>query len=138
MADVFSAKKRSWVMSRITSKNTSPETEVFKFLRKNKVHFQKHYKGAPGKPDIAIPRKKIAVMIDGDFWHGRRFRTWKEKMPSEYWVTKIENNIRRDKKNLAALKKNGWHVLRVWEYDLKTEKRRKETLAKILKFITGN
>ena len=79
MADVFSKKKRSEIMSKIRSEETQIEQIVYRYLRKQGVYFQKHYKKAPGSPDIALPKKKIAVFIDGDFWHGWRFSKKKSK-----------------------------------------------------------
>jgi DNA mismatch endonuclease Vsr len=71
MADVFDPGKRSEVMAKIRSKNTKSEVLVFNYLRKNKIYFRKHYDKVLGKPDNALLRKKKAVFIDGDFWHGR-------------------------------------------------------------------
>ncbi|KKR09150.1 MAG: hypothetical protein UT37_C0024G0005 [Parcubacteria group bacterium GW2011_GWA2_39_18] len=68
--DVFSRNKRSEIVSRIRSSDTEIEKDVFRFLRANGIHFQKHYKKAAGCPDIALPNKKRAVFIDSDFWHG--------------------------------------------------------------------
>jgi len=85
-------------MSKIRSKNTIAEKLVFKELRKRKIYSQKHYKKAPGKTDIVLPRKKKAVFIDGDFWHGYKFLKQKESLPKKYWLQKIEGNIARDKK----------------------------------------
>lgn len=121
-------------MSRIRSKNTVIERMVFRFLRENNVYFQKHYDRAPGKPDIALPRKKKAVFIDGDFWHGRDYQVRKNKLP-QYWILKISANIERDKKNRRLLRLQGWEVLRVWELDL--EKKKEKTLNKIYHFLTG-
>lgn len=136
MADIFSKEKRSQIMSLIKPKGTKPETLVFRHLSKQKIHFQKHYKKAVGSPDVAVPSKKLAVFIDGDFWHGWKFSQWKEKIPEKYWQKKIESNIRRDKKTFATLRRNGWKVLRVWEHDLKPKKRER-TLNKITNFIQG-
>lgn len=105
-------------MSKIRSKNTKAELVVFRELRKRKIHFQKHYKKVIGSPDIAIPRKKIAIFIDGDFWHGRNFQRNKSRLPKKYWVRKIGDNIKRDKKNRTKLRKEGWKVLRVWEHEI--------------------
>lgn len=133
MADVFSKKKRSEVMSHIHSKNTLIERIVFRFLRKNNVYFQRHYGRVSGKPDIALPRKKKAVFIDGDFWHGRDYSIRKNKLP-KYWVLKISANQKRDRKTRCLLKQNGWRILRVWEADL--ERKGERTLNKILRFLT--
>ena len=118
MADVFSKEKRSEIMSKIRSKNTKAEVLVFRELRKRGVYFQKHYKRAPGSPDIALPRKKIAIFIDGDFRHGYRFSRGKSRLPKKYWRAKIEGNIKRDRKNRLLLRKAGWKVLRVWEHEI--------------------
>ncbi len=69
MADVFSKAKRSEIMSRIRAKDTRIEKTVFSYLRKKKIYFQKHYSKVAGNPDIALPAEKIAVFINGDFWH---------------------------------------------------------------------
>lgn len=131
--DVFTKKKRSEIMSKIRSKNTKIETIVFRELRRRKIYFQKHYKKAAGNPDIALPRKKRAVFIDGDFWHGYRFNKFKERLPKKYWVEKIEANMRRDKRNKARLRRAGWKVLRVWEHEVL--KREEEIMKRIIDFI---
>jgi len=132
MADVFSVEKRSEVMSKIRSKNTLIERKVFRYLRKNNIYFQKHYDRAPGKPDIALPRKRKAVFVDGDFWHGHDYNKRRKKL-SPYWKLKILTNIKRDRKNRNLLKQQGWKVLEIWELDL--EKREEQTLNKILHFL---
>ena len=135
MADVFSKEKRSEIMSRIRSKGTKAEVKVFRFLRREKIHFQKHYKRASGSPDVALPSRKLAVFIDGDFWHGYQFARWKEKLPKAYWQDKIAANMRRDRRTFAKLRREGWKVMRVWEHEL-TEKRKEKTLEKIRIFLT--
>lgn len=120
-------------MSRIRSSNTSIEKEVFKYLRANKIYFQKHYKNAVGHPDIALPRKKRAIFIDGDFWHGWRFNKNANRLPKVYWREKIQKNIERDRRNTRLLKKAGWNVLRIWEHQLKKDPQK--TLNKIIDFI---
>lgn len=136
MTDVFSKQKRSEIMSLIRSQNTAIEAKVFRFLRKNDIYFQKHYKRAVGSPDIALPRKKIAIFIDGDFWHGWKFKKSKLYSSGEYWRPKIESNILRDRATVRRLKREGWKVLRIWEHDLK--KKEKETLEKIKRFLAGS
>lgn len=105
-------------MSRIRSKNTRVEILVFRELRKSKIYFQKHYKRVIGNPDIALPRKKKAVFIDGDFWHGYQFSKQKKRLPKKYWQGKIESNIKRDRRVKARLKREGWQVLRIWEHEI--------------------
>lgn len=116
--DVFTKEKRSEIMSKIRSKNTKVELQVLRELRKRGIYFQKHYKRAPGSPDIALPRKKIAIFIDGDFWHGYKFSINSERLTKKYWRKKIESNMRRDKSNRAKLRRSGWKVVRVWEHEV--------------------
>jgi len=124
-------------MSRIRSKNTEAERIVFSFLRKEKVYFQKHYRRALGSPDLALPRKKKAVFIDGDFWHGRSFeRIAKGRAPNDYWVVKIKTNMKRDKRQRSDLKKAGWKILEIWESDIKRKSGRLENLKKIKTFLS--
>ena len=134
MADIFTKEKRSEVMSRIRPKGTKPEMKVFGYLRKEKIHFQKHYKRVAGSPDVAVPSKKLAVFIDGDFWHGYRFAKWKDKLPKVYWQDKIATNIRRDRRTFAKLRRGGWKVMRVWEHEL-TEQKKESTFEKIRAFL---
>lgn len=107
-------------MSHIRSKNTGIERKIFTLLRERGIYFQKHYKKAPGNPDIALPRKKIAVFLDGDFWHGYQFKKTRDRLP-EYWKLKIEANIKRDRRNRGILRKQGWRVLRIWEHQIKKD-----------------
>jgi len=129
MADCFTKEKRSEIMSNIRSKNTKAELLVFRELRRRGIYFQKHYKKVKGIPDIALPRKKRAVFIDGDFWHGYRYNKGKSRLPKKYWRAKIEGNMDRDRKDRAKLKREGWRVLRVWEHEI--EKNFDETISKI-------
>ena len=105
-------------MSKIRSQNTQIEIYVFQELSRRKIYFQKYYRGVSGSPDIALPRKKRAVFIDGDFWHGYRFSKLKLRLPKKYWLNKIKKNIQRDHTNTIRLKRNGWKVVRVWEHEL--------------------
>lgn len=120
-------------MSKIHSKETQIEMQVFRELRKRGIYFQQHYRGVPGCPDIALPQKKIAIFIDGDFWHGYEFSRGKSRLPKKYWLDKIESNVKRDKRNRSALKRRGWRILRVWEHELKKAPAR--SIAKISFFL---
>ena len=133
MADIFSKRKRSEIMSRIRSKDTKIEKLVFSRLRADKIYFQRHYKKAPGNPDIALPKKKKAIFVDGDFWHGYKFRTFKNRLP-QFWMDKIENNIKRDVKNRSKLRRSGWKVSRIWEHEL--ERDFDKAMRKIILFLT--
>lgn len=84
--------------------------------------YRLHSQGLPGKPDIIFSANKIAVFVDGDFWHGRNLRTRIRKLSrghnATYWIKKIRANVDRDRRNTSLLKKIGWHVIRVWESDV--------------------
>jgi DNA mismatch endonuclease (patch repair protein) len=108
--------KRSFIMSRIRSKNTGIERKVEKRLKEMKVKFKKHYK-IFGNPDFVIEDKKIAIFIDGDFWHGYRISKRIRKLP-KYWQEKIRRNKLRAKRVNSKLKKDGWKVLRIWEHEI--------------------
>jgi DNA mismatch endonuclease (patch repair protein) len=137
MADVFDPAKRSEVMSKIRAKNTKAELIAFSYLRKQGIYFQKHYKRALGTPDIALPRKKKAVFIDSDFWHGRTYKALliRRGDANDYWVKKIEKNMDRDKLQRNTLSSQGWKVLVIWEEDIKRKRTREEVLEQIMKFL---
>lgn len=136
MPDVFSPEKRTEVMKLVRSKGGKAEKIVFNYLRKNKIYFQKHYKRAPGKPDVALPRKKLAVFIDGDFWHGRNYKhRLKGRLDDDPWVMKIVRNMKRDREQQAELIESGWKILRVWESDILRQKTREKTLGSIQNFL---
>lgn len=138
MADMFSQEKRSEIMSRIRSKNTAAEVLAFRYLRQNGIYFQKHYKRAIGKPDIALPRKKRAVFIDSDFWHGKDYdRLVKSRPSDDYWVQKIGRNIERDNQVRTALISQGWQLFVVWEADIKRKRTRDITLQSIKDFLVA-
>ena len=130
MPDIFTKEKRSEVMSKIRSKNTTVERVVFSFLRKEKIYFQRHYDRVVGCPDVAVPSRKVAIFLDGDFWHGRDAAVRLPKL-NEWWRAKIERNMKRDKASRAALRKAGWSVLKVWEGELMRKRTREKWLEKI-------
>ena len=120
MPDRLTPEQRSYCMSRIRAKNTKIEIMFRSILFNRGLRFRVHYKGLPGKPDVVFPRHKIAVFIDGDFWHGRDFDERKNTY-DEYWFSKITRNMERDKEVDKELKKAGWKVVRIWGEDLKRE-----------------
>ena len=118
MADRLTKEQRSYCMSRIRSKNTKAELFMQERLRGLNLIFETNSRDLLGSPDIVFRNRKIAVFIDGEFWHGKDFGLRKQTY-SEYWFNKISRNIERDKKVKKELKKMGWKVIRIWEKDLK-------------------
>lgn len=106
-------------MQHIRSENTSPELKVMRELRRRKIYFATHVKNIIGKPDIVFRRKRIAIFIDSDFWHGHPTRFIMPKTNYEYWSKKISGNKERDKRISKELRLKGWKVIRLWEYDIK-------------------
>ncbi len=125
-------------MSLIRGKDTGLEKTVFAHLRKKGIRFHKHYKLLPGKPDVSVPAIRKAVFIDGDFWHGWRFSEWENRLSSEFWKQKIRNNIRRDKRNFAKIRRRGWKVLRVWGHRFSTKAKTQKVLERIEHFLTAD
>lgn len=116
----MTAKQRSHCMSRIKNKDTDLEILVRSALHKQGLRFRKHLKELPGKPDVVFTRKKIAVFIDGDFWHGYGFHKWKNSVPP-FWQEKIGKNRTRDCKNTIALRSMGWRVVRIWQHSVEKD-----------------
>lgn len=85
---------------------------MFTVLRKHRIKFKKHYR-IQGKPDIALPKYKVAVFINGEFWHGKDFQKIKNEIP-KFWKNKIGINLKRDRKVRRQLRNNGWHILNFW------------------------
>jgi DNA mismatch endonuclease (patch repair protein) len=119
----------SEIMARVTSRDTEPEKTLRKALRRAGLRsFRACDTSLPGKPDIVLPRKKLAIFVDGDFWHGHQYKVRGfESLQSQlsdvnnaaYWTEKISGNIARDFKNTAALLDSGWRVLRFWESEIR-------------------
>ncbi|HAB98823.1 MAG TPA: very short patch repair endonuclease, partial [Parachlamydiales bacterium] len=111
-----SKNKRSWIMSRIRSGNTSPEKQVRSFLHRHGFRFRLHKKNMPGKPDIVLPRLKTAIFVHGCFWHQcpacRGGRLPKSNL--SYWEGKLKRNQERDRENSEKLQKLGWKVITIW------------------------
>lgn len=118
--DNLSVEQRSYCMSRIRSKNTGIERAVRSAIHRRGYRFRIHAAYLPGSPDIVFPRARVAVFIDGDFWHGFRFAQWAEKL-SDRWQQKIAGNRCRDRRNRTQLRKLGWRVIRLWQHEVKRD-----------------
>jgi DNA mismatch endonuclease (patch repair protein) len=103
-------------------RDTRPELLLRRALWALGLRYRVVCRGLPGRPDIVFARARVVIFCDGDFWHGKNWRTRKRKLlrgsNSEYWVAKIESNIIRDRRTTARLKANGWTVIRLWESEI--------------------
>lgn len=139
MADVFDSKKRSDIMSKVRSNNNkSTELALIKFFKENNITGWKRNYPVKGHPDFVFLDKKIAVFVDGCFWHGHQNCRYfvMPKSNTEYWESKIKSNITRDKTTYDSLSALGWNVLIVWECELKKDKR-DITLERLFYSILG-
>ena len=119
MTDVVSKEKRSEIMSKIKSGDTTLEDKFRKAIWKKGLRYRKNVKNFLGKPDIFFPRKRLVVFLDSCFWHGCEKHC---RMPSsniEYWKRKIERNKKRDIEVTRHYKNNEFKILRLWEHEIK-------------------
>ena len=118
--DRISPEKRSWNMSRIKSKDTTPERIVRSFLHRNGFRFRLHVKDLPGKPDIVLPKYKTVIEVRGCYWHrheGCKY-AYMPKTRIEFWQKKFNENIRRDKVTYQMLSESGFKVFVIWEGEI--------------------
>jgi DNA mismatch endonuclease (patch repair protein) len=118
--DNLTREQRSYMMSRVRSKDTQPELLVRKLAHARGLRFRKHCKHLHGCPDLMFARARVVVFVDGDYWHGWRFPQWRNKL-APYWKEKIEGNRRRDRRNFRKLRREGWLVIRLWEHQIKCD-----------------
>lgn len=114
--------ERSRVMSLVKSKgNLSTEEKLRRILKEHHLTGWRRHLPLPGKPDFAFPKNKVAVFVDGCFWHGcpKCYRAPSDN--ASYWSAKVQRNMQRDKKVTRLLRAEGWTVLRIWEHSLRNE-----------------
>tara|TARA_R110001583_G_scaffold30477_9_gene105425 strand:- start:1076 stop:1540 length:465 start_codon:yes stop_codon:yes gene_type:complete len=119
----YTTKKRSKIMSKIRAKNSKPELLFRKALWKKGVRYRINTKKLPGKPDVSIQKYKLAIFVDGEFWHGYNWNERKKKLNTnrDFWIPKIERNMQRDLEVNSALHDLGYTVFRFWEHEIKKE-----------------
>jgi len=117
----YTTKQRSRQMSKIRGKNTKPELTFRKALWKKGVRYRLDSKQLPGRPDVSIKKYKLAVFIDGEFWHGYNWNERKDKLKSnrKFWIPKIERNMQRDREVNQQLKDMDYVVFRFWTHEIK-------------------
>jgi len=120
MADNLTPEQRRKTMAAVKGKNTSLELVVDAELSRLGLHYRRNVNDLPGKPDFVFDEERLIVFVDGDFWHGWRFPSWKHKLQG-YWQEKIDRNRKRDRANFRRLRRQGWTVIRVWEHELKRD-----------------
>lgn len=115
--------ERSILMSKIRSTETKPETLLRKELWRLGFRYRINVKKLPGSPDIVIGKHKLAIFVDGEFWHGFNWEIKKEKIKTnrDFWIPKIERNMQRDERNNTDLEQMGFTVLRFWEHQIKKD-----------------
>jgi len=119
--DVFTPEKRSAVMRRVKGRDTSPELAARRILRAAGVGYRLGGAGLPGRPDIVMKGRRIAVFVHGCFWHGHDCPrgSRQPKTNADYWIAKIARNRTRDAASEAALMAAGWRVITIWECAMK-------------------
>ncbi|MDR2529619.1 MAG: very short patch repair endonuclease [Synergistaceae bacterium] len=130
MPDMFAPRKRSEIMSKVHSANTTPEVRVRKLLHRMGYRFRLQRRDLPGNPDIILPKYKTVLFVHGCFWHGcptcRRAKI-RPVANAEYWEKKLNRTLERDKDNMLTLEQMGWRVMVIWECE--TKKTRLDELA---------
>ncbi|HAC14604.1 MAG TPA: very short patch repair endonuclease [Bacteroidetes bacterium] len=119
MTDVLTSEQRKKNMSHILGKNTGPEIKLRKLLWSNNIRGYRIHYNLPGKPDIVFTKKKIAIFIDGCFWHKCPVDFQEPETRKEFWMKKINSNVERDQKNTRQLQDDNWTVMRFWEHDVR-------------------
>lgn len=139
MVDVVSPAQRSRMMAGIQGRNTKPELTVRRMLFAMGYRFRLHRRDLPGAPDIVMPGRKVVIFVHGCFWHmhqGCRL----SKMPTtrpEFWTTKLEANVERDRRAVAKLQALGWRVLWIWECSTRDIHAASDLQAAIRAWIEG-
>lgn len=131
--DTFSRQKRSWIMAQVKSDgNRSTETRLIALLRGNAITGWRRRYPLHGKPDFVFPKSRVAVFVDGCFWHGHRTKCRMPKANRAYWERKISRNVARDRLITRALREKGWKVVRIWEDSVQ----KPSTLRRLRKVLT--
>ena len=124
MADVLSSSQRSRVMAAIRSRgNRATELRLATIFRQHRITGWRRHPKMTGNPDFAFSKIRLAIFVDGCFWHGCPKHGHKPKSNLAYWLPKLRRTLTRDKANVVALRKRGWTVVRIWQHELDFEKR---------------
>jgi DNA mismatch endonuclease (patch repair protein) len=133
--DVFSRTRRSAIMARIKGRgNIATELRLVKILREHKIRGWRRGSRLIGKPDFVFPAARLAVFVDGCFWHGCPRHGQIPKSNRSFWLKKIKANVARDRTVRRNLKKLGWRVIRLWQHEL-SEKDKRRIASRILRSL---
>jgi DNA mismatch endonuclease (patch repair protein) len=133
MTDIVDRRTRSRMMSGIRGKNTKPERVVRSCLHRMGYRFRLNRKDLPGRPDIVLPKYMTVVFVHGCFWHrhpGCKY-AYRTKSNVLFWKKKFRENVARDRRNESALRKQGWHVIVVWECETTRDTRLRRKLSRL-------
>lgn len=131
--DILTKEQRSYNMSMIRSRWTSPEKKIHNILKGRKIKHEMHPE-MTGSPDLIIPDRKTAVFVHGCFWHRCTKHYVEPQSRRDFWLPKIERNVKRDDESFRILRKEGWKVVRIWEHDIR--KNPNYAIGKIIKSIS--
>jgi len=131
--DTLTPEKRSWNMSRIRSKDTTPERVVRSFLHRNGFRFRLHVKNLPGMPDIVLPKYKTVIEVRGCYWHRHEDckYAYMPKTKVDFWQRKFAENVVRDQRTEQELRELGWNVIIVWECELNNKSKLDDIISQI-------
>ena len=117
MTDPLTPQRRSWLMSRVGAKNTTPEMVVRRLLFREGYRFRLHRRDLSGSPDIVLPRFQTVIFVHGCFWHRHPgcSKATTPKTRVDFWAEKFARNVERDKRNVQRLEEQGWRTIVVWE-----------------------
>ena len=117
MTDIYTPEKRSQIMSGIKNRDTGPERLVRSALHRLGFRFRLSHRDLPGKPDVVITRAKVAVFVNGCYWHSHHCKKGisRSRTNAEFWYKKISDNVRRDARVREDLERLGWRVVTIWE-----------------------
>lgn len=136
--DTVNPKERSRIMAKVKGQgNKSTELKLIKFFKEYNIKGWRRKYPLTGNPDFVLSKCRLAIFVDGCFWHGCKNHCRIPESNRQYWVSKIDKNIKRDKKINKELKENQWMIIRIWEHELKKDNHKKK-LQKIKKKVQQN
>ncbi len=135
MTDIVDSQRRSELMRGIRGRDTAPELAVRRIAHRMGLRFRLHRKDLPGRPDLVLPKHRLAVLVHGCFWHRHedcRY-AYTPKSRVVFWTEKFAQNIARDRRNEQALRNLGWRVLVIWECETRDEENIEQRLAEFIR-----